>query len=1150
MALAKKKGKSFGGVYQGLVHLVRRHIAIPMRGRTAALFAHAILGHYPHPAKPPRAGRPLSPADAARAAGSGRDIAGKPSVARARLHRLNHAPSHVDQHGVRAFHGCCAPTGRFCPLACAGFDPCCERVISDFAEHGSGATVYFKFLKLLAWVLVLATLCAVPMLVINVNARAPLSSLRAITLSATTLGNLAVPLQNATVLQSLPGWSLVAPAGLAPSPDLLALIYAFCDVAGCLVFFAAYLWLRWGEEQEEQQVNRATITADDYTVFLPEVPPHATEEGLKAFFSQLVQQRAPRPLNHPPDFAVVEEVHVIEDDAELLKLLLARGKLRRKAERAAEALRDALEEQGRLARGEGEGSGGCCYAPTPQRILALHKAKAALDAQIAQASHAADAYKCSHERSPVAAFVTFRHQAAREWVVQEYAGGYLAWACQPRALRLPVQGQPPARSRLSVKAAPSPTAIIWKNLSVPAWNHCARVALTASLSLVVLGVSFLILWFASARVAAAQASEALAACATVTPLAPGSALAAALHAQPNAQNATKYCTCALEAWGARTLAQVTAPYAVSGQLDVTDCPYQACPRWLELDVAGVWKEPACVAWLQSRSYAAVLVAGASVLVLGINSVLGYIMRQLTIYEGHASWEDLNSSLALRLFFASFFNTGLLVVAINVDWPFVMAQEVFPSGKFADFTQEWFANVGTTILTTMLINIFSPHLYNALRGLCYCYYVSRDDLRAPTQRDLDRRVLGPPNDPAIRYAQLLNTVFVCLVFSTGMPLLLPIAAASTLLFFWVDKATFMWYFRKPAVFSYRLQQTMSALLPLALLLKLAVGAWMLSGSAFFAQVDVALLSAYSAPMAARLQALSTYPTLRRGVARVTAPGVLPLLCVFALACAWVCAQLVVGALRHACTGLEALIFCGGKGGSGRRRRAWDLSTPTYLQSLAPQPPAGLRAGSPAQSQAMQGRESYNMLLDPEIMHVFGINEAWARSHKRQCPLPALRPRALCLPPPPFPPFPNPFTPTGRPHALPLPSFFSLSLSLSLSRARAMHGKAEADLSSLPRSGLGPPSPSSAPPWAAGDFTANPLGPLAGAPPLSSAAAAAAFAEEDALELDCEGEEYGMPASYCVSARRLGVAPEGVALYAAYNRPAGRPPGGPAPLGTQV
>ncbi len=37
--------------------------------------------------------------------------------------------------------------------------------------------------------------------------------------------------------------------------------------------------------------------------------------------------------------------------------------------------------------------------------------------------------------------------------------------------------------------------------------------------------------------------------------------------------------------------------------------------------------------------------------------------------------------------------------------------MFPifSGRFSDFTVEWYKNVGATITLTMFINIFTPHI---------------------------------------------------------------------------------------------------------------------------------------------------------------------------------------------------------------------------------------------------------------------------------------------------------------------------------------------------------------------------------------------------------------------------------------------------------
>ena len=969
----------------------------------------------------------------------------------------------MNAHGERALHACCTPTGRFCCKACDWFDPCCEGRISEFAAYGSGQTAYFKFLKLLAWVFALMTLCSIPALLVNVNGRGALANLNTLTLAATTLGNMGTAALaasgNATLAQqanataaltaafsAIPGWSLVVPAGTPLTPTLVALIYSGSDLAACFILFVAFIWLRAGEAQEQRQVNKATITADDYTIFVPNPPPHATEELLREHFSEYLQQQAPRPANHPGfyrpppphssaphgewvegDFSTVEEVHVIEDDTTLVQLYVKRGKLQRKAERVGEALRSVEE----ALQGRGGKDVGCCWDTLASRARGLRARREAMRAEMAQLTQAAMEHVATHERYAVGAFVTFRHQAARDWVLESYGEGCLAWACQPRALRLPLApeqrraGRDPRAAQcccanhLTVKPAPSPTAVIWTNLHISFAEHACRQAITGTFTLALLAVSFAALWFASSQTATLQQQGALATCASTSasagimgssssssggsvgmaiPLLPQSPAMLALHgAGVPPTNATKYCTCAALPWSSMALSSVSAGFASTGLLDAADCPFQSCPRWLELDVKGAWAQAFCQDWLWNRSYAAVIMVGAASLVLFINFGLGYIMRLLTGVEGHHSWEDLNSSLALRLFFATALNTGLLVVLINVAWPFVVPLDYFATGKYSDFSPSWYDNVGTALIATMIINLLSPHVYDVVCGLRYCSRVRNPELSAPTQRDLNRAVLGPLNDPAIRYAQIFNTLFVCFVFSTGLPLMIPIAALSFLLFFWVDKLTFLWYFRKPPAFSVSLQQTMTALLPFALLLHLGVGTWMLSASSIFAQVDLSSVTAYTDPLAAQLVALSGRNAyVSEGVQRVTQQGVLPIFIFFCFIAAWMALQFVAFFILHAGGGALHLLTCGqclkgsgggeeGGGSSGRRAPNWDLSTPTYLRSLERPPVDNKRSSTPLRSvqvmnKTMQGRESYNMLLDPEIMYAFGISYEWAKTHK--------------------------------------------------------------------------------------------------------------------------------------------------------------------------
>ena len=401
---------------------------------------------------------------------------------------------------------------------------------------------------------------------------------------------------------------------------------------------------------------------------------------------------------------------------------------------------------------------------------------------------------------------------------------------------------------------------------------------------------------------------------------------------------------------------------------------------------------------------------------------------------------------------------------------------------------------------MVINIVTPHLYNIVCGLRYCSFVRSPSLRAPTQRDLNRLVLGPNNDPSIRYAQIFNTLFVCFVFSTGLPLMLPIAAASFILFYWVDKLAFMYYYRRPPAYSVSLQQALTALLPLALLLHLGVGVWMLSASAVFAGVDLSGVAAYSDPMAAQLVALSGRNSyVSAGVARVSAQGVLPILCFLVFVALWMALQLLWALARRGCSGALHLATCGQclqPGEGARGVRDWDLSTPTYRASL--ERPTGARAakgGAALMRLTMQGRESYNMLLDPEIMYAFGISYEWALTH-RVADLANLEHSASSA-----------SSPAGFAPVHPLGG----------------HAQGQAQ--------------------AQGQGQRNPLGP----PPqgiyrdvddecsaAAAAAAAAYYEEEDALEMEDEGAGAGVPPAYAISARRLGMSPEEVGSHNAYNR----------------
>jgi len=854
---------------------------------------------------------------------------------------------------------------------------------------------------------------------INVNGRGRLSSINALTLSATSLGNMGfhgVDLFNvssnstySSAILDIPGWSLVVgPSTKGMSASMASLVYALCDLAACLVFFICYTWLRPGEIREERQVNAATITADDYTLYLPRVDPYTTEASLRGHFAGLALQ-APHPPGTPADFWEVEEVHVVEDDAGLVAVCVARGRLSRKMDRTREKLLNAEEEE----KSQGGSSSLCC--PSWGRAWRISSLRALLARQEGE-------YKVLDRKAresgssnwSVAAFVTFKYMEARDWMAGEYKGseGCVGWLCQPRYLRLRTpsflkESQHQGKSnvevggglrRVTVKPAPSPSSVMWENLHITSAERCLRTTITGNITVGLLGLSFLLLWFASWKTTQVQNTSQLSSCASVAtlPLLPNSPSMSFYHSMvAEAVNETKYCTCATMPWSSYSYSQLAAPYKSTGLLDASDCPFQSCPRWLVLDATGVWSQSFCVFWLYNRASAALLVVSAAVLVLFVNVLLAWFMRLLTKVEGHHSYEDLNASLALRLFYASFINTGLLVVVINIAWPFVVAYSEFKTGKYNDFTVAWYDNVGTSLLVTMLINIFSAHIYYVLCGCLFCRHSRKADAsRFITQRDLNKSLMGPFSDPSVRISQLFNTIFVCFTFSTGLPLMIPVAASSVFLFYWVDKTLFMWYFRKPPHYSIKLQQTMSALLPGALLLHLGVGIWMLTASGGFSisgSVVGTAVTAYIDPIAAQVSSLSQDSSFSVGISRVSNSGILPLFVFFLFIAAWLLLWGLFSVLGFMATHLFDFLTCYRCRGKHDRRggfiggaaQTWRLDTPTFSDSR--------RSHNRHTPRGMKGTPSYNILLNPEIMWTFNIPLEFAlKHHKRETNRPYTQP----------------------------------------------------------------------------------------------------------------------------------------------------------------
>jgi hypothetical protein len=65
----------------------------------------------------------------------------------------------------------------------------------------------------------------------------------------------------------------------------------------------------------------------------------------------------------------------------------------------------------------------------------------------------------------------------------------------------------------------------------------------------------------------------------------------------------------------------------------------------------------------------------------------------------------------RIFYAQFFNTGILIVLVNGNMtehqPMIFTKYI--NGDYYDYYPPWYPDVGAKIVTTMIINAFIPYV---------------------------------------------------------------------------------------------------------------------------------------------------------------------------------------------------------------------------------------------------------------------------------------------------------------------------------------------------------------------------------------------------------------------------------------------------------
>ena len=98
----------------------------------------------------------------------------------------------------------------------------------------------------------------------------------------------------------------------------------------------------------------------------------------------------------------------------------------------------------------------------------------------------------------------------------------------------------------------------------------------------------------------------------------------------------------------------------------------------------------------------------------------------------------------------------------------------------------YRNIGANMVLTMCMNIVTPHMYWVGSYILHNRNFRKNKDKAIDQKSLNELAIGPPFKIAERLASAFSTFSICLVYSSGLPILLPIGAVAMFTYYWAGQ----------------------------------------------------------------------------------------------------------------------------------------------------------------------------------------------------------------------------------------------------------------------------------------------------------------------------------------------------------------------------
>ena len=225
----------------------------------------------------------------------------------------------------------------------------------------------------------------------------------------------------------------------------------------------------------------------------------------------------------------------------------------------------------------------------------------------------------------------------------------------------------------------------------------------------------------------------------------------------------------------------------------------------------------------------------SYIIIGFNYVLTQVSIAGVDWIGYATETKRLSESTTVTWVVQFFNTGVLLLLVNANLTQQPITFWLTNGSYSDFNFYWFSTVGNILVGSMMFNIYYPLIEAVGYWLMRLFFRVLDrgfscDARKTSTTSIQAYldiVDGPIYYIHYKYSSILTIIYVTFMYGFGIPILFPIACASMICLYFVEKTLLFYGYRMPPMYDERLSQDVLNKLQWAPVLYCFFGYWMVS-----------------------------------------------------------------------------------------------------------------------------------------------------------------------------------------------------------------------------------------------------------------------------------------------------------------------------------